>query len=676
MEKIAIVGLGGVGKTQVSLELAFQAKEMYPDCAVFWVPTVDMESVQQAYQLIASKLGIGNPDSDEEDVRRVVQMYLSKPQSGRWLLIFDNADDLSMWKGASWDSKDGGLRDFLPQSEQGVIMFTTRSNKVAQYLKSTETIEIPEMDEHKATQVLSNLLINKNLLSDKESTRKLLERLTFLPLAIVQAASFINENMMDISSYARLLDGQAQDIIDLLSQEFEDEGRYKSIRNPVATTWLTSFDQIRRQSAVAFNYLAFMACVNQKDIPISILPLATPLERGKALGLLISYSFVRSHHAGSRLDMHRLVQLATTNWLKSIDSLQIWHSYALQHLSWCYPQWDKMPPSEIRAAMPHVLQVLRLTSNKSATPERAQLLSTVGTYKADYGRYKEALEVLAVALDIWEPMFGRDDFRSLSTLKAIGFVHRQMDNLEKAAQIFEEILDLQKCKLGLDCAETSATMIDLASVYRHRGAPGNSMQYLQKAEELNTRAARYCLKVMGPEHPDTLCALFWLTQTYTAQGRLSNAEELAKQFLAIQTRVAPAGLYDFRTARAMSALADIYFQRWRLKDAEALYSKSMEREKKIVGPEHPTVLRSMYQLARVLKSQRRHSEAVDLMTECARLDEKLFGASHYATIQCFDYIKDWTNWKYVVPALTLPLICHFAPSFCQTPRLQANDAAL
>lgn len=174
-ERIAIVGLGGVGKTQISLELAFQAKEMYPDCAVFWVPAVDMESLQQSYQQIASQLGIETPDP-AGDVTGVIQRYLSQPQSGRWFLIFDNADDLSMWTEASTDSKGGGLRDFLPQSEQGVIMFTTRSNKVAQYLKSTEVIEIPEMDEHKATKVLENLLVNKNLLNDQESTRKLLDR--------------------------------------------------------------------------------------------------------------------------------------------------------------------------------------------------------------------------------------------------------------------------------------------------------------------------------------------------------------------------------------------------------------------------------------------------------------------------------------------------------------------
>ena len=650
MERIAIVGLGGVGKTQISLELVFQAKEMYPDCAVFWVPAVDMESVQQSYQQIASQLGIENPDPAGEDVKRVVQKHLSRPQSGRWFLIFDSADDITMWTEASPNSKGGGLRDFLPQSEQGVIMFTTRSNKVAQYLRSTEIIEIPEMDEHKATKVLKNLLVNKSLLNDQESTRKLLERLTFLPLAIVQAASFINENMMSISNYVQLLDGQAQDIIDLLSQEFEDEGRYKSTRNPVATTWLTSFDQIRRLNTLAFDYLAFMACVHPKDIPISLLPIATPVEREKAIGLLISYSFVRSHHAGSRLDMHRLVQLATANWLKSVNSLESWHSYALGHASRHYPQWDAMRRSEWRAALPHALQVLRLTSNDSATSERAQLLSTVGFCKSIDGRNKEALEVLLPALEIWDTMFGCDDPRSLRTLGYLGFAYRGMGNFDKAAQILEGVLKLKICQFGLDSVETNGTMSELASVYRIRGDPESSelviqssTQDLQKAEHLEIQVVRYCLRTIGPESSLTLGAIFGLTRTYIAQGRLSDAEELAQQFLAIQTRAF--GPDDIGTTSAMTALADIYMQRWRLKDAEFLYGESIERAKKSLGPEHPVILRDMHQMAWALKLQKRHSEALFLMTECVRLKETSHGASHYTTLESLDCIKDWTNQK-------------------------------
>jgi len=203
-ERIAIFGLGGIGKTQIALELAYQTRELYPDCAIFWLPAVDTESLQQAYQRVADQLGIALGDT-REDVMRLVKDHLSRSSTGRWLLIFDNADEIDMWS-ESQISTTGGLKDYLPTSNEGAIVFTTRSNKVAQYLAETEVIEIAEMDEQKTTRVLRNTLISKELLHDTESTRKLLSRLTFLPLAIVQAASFINENRLTLASYVDLLD--------------------------------------------------------------------------------------------------------------------------------------------------------------------------------------------------------------------------------------------------------------------------------------------------------------------------------------------------------------------------------------------------------------------------------------------------------------------------------------
>ncbi|KAJ5117958.1 hypothetical protein N7526_010981 [Penicillium atrosanguineum] len=625
--------LGKEGKTQIALELAFQVKEIYPDCSIFWIPVVDMESVQQAYQNIASQLGIEIPDEDEKDVKKAVQRHLSRPQSGRWLLIYDNADDLSMWSEVSPGLGSEGLREYLPKasSSQGAILFTTRSHKVAQFLASTEIIEIAEMDEHKATKVLKNLLVNKSLVDDHESTKKLLDRLTFLPLAIVQAASFMNENLMDISSYVELLDGQAQDTIDLLSQEFEDEGRYKSIRNPVATTWLTSFDQIRRQNTLAFDYMAFMACINPKDIPVSLLPPASPVEREKALGLLCSYSFIHSHHSGSRLDMHRLVQLATANWLKSIDSLHSWHVYSLGHISRNYPVYDSTRRSEWRAAMPHALHILHLTSKEPATPDRVDLLSTIGFCKNADGRFTEAIEILTSAVENSEAIFGYNHDRSLMTRGYLAYSYQNMGDLEKAANIFEEILEYQKSTIGLESVETNRTLISLSIVNRMRGDFENrqrvvqkSVQYLQGAEELGSQALRYNLRTFGPENGDTLYAIHTLTQVYIAQGRLSSAEELAQQFLAIQKRLF--GPDSLGTTSAMTALADIYMERWRLENAQLLYAEALTRAKKLLGPGHPTILRNMHQMAWTLN-----------------LGEKSLGASHYSNEQSRGCVTDWTG---------------------------------
>lgn len=95
-ERVAIFGLGGVGKTQIALEFAHQWREKYPDCAVFWVPVTNVESMLEAYLEIGRQLQIPNI-KEPGDVQKLVQRHLSQEGSGKWLLVFDNADDIDIW---------------------------------------------------------------------------------------------------------------------------------------------------------------------------------------------------------------------------------------------------------------------------------------------------------------------------------------------------------------------------------------------------------------------------------------------------------------------------------------------------------------------------------------------------------------------------------------------------
>ena len=134
--------------------------------------------------------------------------------------------------------------DYLPRSHLGSIIFTTRDRKTAVKLVQKNVVDLPAMDEGVATQLLRKCLIDPNLVSNKPDTKALLQELTYFPLAIIQAAAYINENSITLSVYLSLLSEQEEDVIDLLSEDFEDHGRYQSVKNPVATTWLISFEQI------------------------------------------------------------------------------------------------------------------------------------------------------------------------------------------------------------------------------------------------------------------------------------------------------------------------------------------------------------------------------------------------------------------------------------------------
>ncbi|KAJ5393380.1 uncharacterized protein N7487_011021 [Penicillium crustosum] len=68
----SLFGLGGIGKTQVALQLARWVKAHVPDCSIFWAPALSLESFEQACSQIAKELQTHQNDGESamESVQR------------------------------------------------------------------------------------------------------------------------------------------------------------------------------------------------------------------------------------------------------------------------------------------------------------------------------------------------------------------------------------------------------------------------------------------------------------------------------------------------------------------------------------------------------------------------------------------------------------------------------
>ena len=274
-----------MGKTQLVLELLFRTREKHKKCSIMWIAATTTENLHQGYLNVARELNISGWDDPQANLKKLVQTYLDSENAGQWLLVFDNADDLDMWitvpkpsddeqppASALAGSQPQALVEYLPRSKQGCIVFTTRDRKTAVRLAHKNFVEILGMDQDTAIELLKKYVANHDLIKTSDDAKALLSELTYLPLAIVQAAAYINENGTSSAEYLSLLREKEEDVIDLLSKDFDDDGRYQNAKNPVATTWLISFEQIRRRDPLAADYLSFMACVEPKDVPQSLLP--------------------------------------------------------------------------------------------------------------------------------------------------------------------------------------------------------------------------------------------------------------------------------------------------------------------------------------------------------------------------------------------------------------------
>ncbi len=251
----------------------------------------------------------------DEDLKVSIRRYLESEIAGNWFLIVDNADDMEILFGPS--DNPGGIYEYLPKSDNGLVLFTTRSRGAAVATAGSDVIDLHALSPEEATRLFEKLLIQKQLLHDETTTNELLRELTYLPLAIAQAAAYLDQNQTPPKKYLALLRGTQQSIVGVLSREFYDDTRYRSSQNAVATTWIVSFDQIRRSNTVAADLLSFVSCIEPKAIPQSILPCSSSEEELEhAIGTHCGYAFFVRRGDDDVFDVHRLVHLAT----RSVDS--------------------------------------------------------------------------------------------------------------------------------------------------------------------------------------------------------------------------------------------------------------------------------------------------------------------------------------------------------------------
>ncbi|KAF2036285.1 HET-domain-containing protein [Setomelanomma holmii] len=295
---MTVYGLGGCGKSALALEFAYRALTDRVTERVFWVPAISRDSFELAYREIANSLRIPGISDSNANINKLVRDTLSADSSGSWLMIVDNADDPVVLQGIiNSDLRSARLSDFLSCSCQGAILFTTRSRKAAQTLTPNHVLELKDMSQAEARQLLVQCVIEEALLNDSLAIEQLLSILAYLPLAIVQAAAFINSNGTSVSKYVSLFEHAGAET-ELFSEQFEDPSRYEGMDSTIAKT----------QDLLAAEYLAFIACIDLQQI--------------KALGTLTGYAFiterqqtVQGPERESFFDMHRLEHGERAGWV-------------------------------------------------------------------------------------------------------------------------------------------------------------------------------------------------------------------------------------------------------------------------------------------------------------------------------------------------------------------------
>ncbi|RMZ89583.1 hypothetical protein DV736_g3190, partial [Chaetothyriales sp. CBS 134916] len=628
---VSILGLGGVGKSRLALELIHQLKPEYSRQSYFWVEATDQLSFERDILEIGKKLGIPGIEDSKADAKTLVKQWLCNVLEDRWLLVLDNADDEAIW-GARSNPPDqtSTLAGFLPSSINGSIIITTRSRRVANCLAGKEVIQLPTMSREEARKILTNTLEKPETAADENLTSVLLEKLTYLPLAIIQAATYINMTQEPMKIYLELLNEPEEEIIKLLSDDFGDRSRYSSAHNAVATTWLVSFNQIRKYHPLAAKLLSFMACLHEKNIPRSLLPeISSKKDAIDAFATLQGYSFVirQTRDEGETryevlYDMHRLVYLAARNWLRREGSLCDWTKSSLRRMAELFPTRDHRHKDIWTIYLPHAERLCE-DAEVVDLPERYDVLEKMGLCFVVDGKYDAAVKVHTAVVQWRERGSGTSEERILEAYNNLGEALQWSGDLARSATYLQKAVRRQEEVLGAEHPSTLTSMANLASTFWNQGRWKEAEA--QEVQVMETRS-----KVLGAEHPDTLTSMANLASIYWSQGQWKEAEVLEVQVMETRSKVFGAEHPD--TLTSMSNLASTYRNQGQWKEAEELNIQVMETRSKVLGAEHPSTLTSMSNLASTYRNQGQWKEAEALNIQVMETMSKVFGAEHPSTL--------------------------------------------
>ncbi|CAN9286263.1 unnamed protein product, partial [Alternaria alternata] len=642
-QRLSIVGLGGTGKTQMALQFAYSVKERWPEFSILWVPALSMESFEQACGSIAKALRISQAGGgDDEDVKELVQQYLSSSRAGRWLLVVDNADDVDIFFGTE---QLKGIADYLPESETGVVVYTTRTPEIAELARG-DVLELGAMDRQDAATFLTKSLTKKTLLCNDATTTELLDELTYLPLAIAQAAAYLNRNRMPVAKYLQLLQGTEQDLVRLLSREFRDDTRYKGLANAVATTWVVSFSQIREHDMVAADLLRFMSCVEWKAIPRSLLPEAqSEGEMEEAIGTLCGYSFLtrRCGESGGTqgeseetdtntgeeegtetqvereewYDIHRLVHLATRIWVKEHGNAGEVAEEAVRHVANVFPSDDYENRAVWRGYLPHALRLLD-GGQESSIREQSELCLLVGRCLRVDGRIQEAVVWLERSCQQRSQLSDDNPDRLLSQHVLAG-VYQADGQVHKAVGLLEHVVEVRGKTLAAEHPDRLVSQHALAIVYQADGQVHKAVGLLEHVVEVGE-------KTLAAEHPDRLRSQHNLAMAYEADGQVRKAVGLLEHVVEVRGKT----LAPEHPDRLVSqhALAIVYQADGQVHKAVGLLEHVVEVSEKTLAAEHPDRLASQHTLAGAYEADGQVRKAVGLLEHVVEVREKTLAPEH------------------------------------------------
>jgi len=513
---LALIGPGGVGKTRLAIEHAW--RQIGRRNAVLLVSAGSVEALNRNLAALCNQAALNLPEQTltEEAAQRQAALHWLQANPD-WLLILDNVDTLEA---------AAEVEALLPQLNGGQLVLTTRLRNWSAALQLQE-VEVLTPEDATAFLLERTAGRRRQAADDTSEARAIaVDDLGGLALALEQAGAYICQRRLSLRAYRSQWQSNRQVVL-----AWNDSRLTQYDRN-LATTWLTSYQQV---SEAARTLLRRLAWLSPEPIPESLLDMDVPGapeaagDGSEAISQLEGFSLLNRSAEAPTFSVHRLVQEVGRLWQQQLNEPEPNElEPALRWLNAAFvgnPQdvrsWAVLDP-----LAPHAKAVAGFADQAGITDQTVGLISQLGLLVFCKAAYSDAEPLMARVVEIFENSLGNERPNVATALNNLASLLQATNRLAESEPLMERVLAIDEASYGNEHPEVATDLNNLAQLLK-------ATNRLAEAEPLMRRALALNEASYGNDHPEVATALNNLAQLLKASNRLAEAEPLMRRMAEI-----------------------------------------------------------------------------------------------------------------------------------------------